>query len=391
MRRVEKYFEHLSAEIRPYIAANGGPVILVQVENEYSNVAKRYGEDGQKYLRWMVDLTAHLGLNVQIITCEGGAPGSVECVTGHSISDEIIARHQSIHPDQPKLWTELWTGWYDTWGFQHHLRDPRNIAYHLLNFITRGGSGWNYYMWHGGTNFGRTGMYLQTTSYDYDAPLDEYGRPTIKGLFLARLNQVVRANSRFFLEGERVNTISPSGIKKTIWRIGNDMLTVYVNDKEKTLKEGNVVLPSGSACIVDLKGNILFNTHSDFLSAQSTIKFPEWKTIVNSTGWKGWNEPLPLERTYDVVKNDQPIEQLSLTHDRSDYCWYSSTFNVVSNGPHKLDITYGGDFFYIYIDGELLSQSHPPFLENRGATTPEDPKHPQIGRASCRERVYRLV
>src|ERR1035437_7155883 len=52
LQRVEKYFRHLMAEVRPYLTSRGGPVILVQVENEYSNVAKRYGKAGQRYLAW---------------------------------------------------------------------------------------------------------------------------------------------------------------------------------------------------------------------------------------------------------------------------------------------------------------------------------------------------
>jgi beta-galactosidase len=87
---------------------------------------------------------------------------------------------------------------------------------------------------------------------------------------------------------------------------------------------------------------------------------------------------MPSVRTNDVVKNIQPIEQLILTHDKSDYCWYSSTFSVVSDSPQKLNITYGGDFFYIYIDGKPITQSQPPLMENRGTTMPDDPVHPPI-------------
>jgi hypothetical protein len=64
---------------------------------------------------------------------------------------------------------------------QHHVRDARNISYHLLRFVAAGGTTWNYYMWHGGTNFDRTSMYLQVNSYDFDAPLDQWGRLTRKG------------------------------------------------------------------------------------------------------------------------------------------------------------------------------------------------------------------
>lgn len=67
-------------------------------------------------------------------------------------------------PDHALIWTKLWTGWYDTWGYERHVRDPRNLTYYFLRFITASGTAWNYYMWHAGTNFGRTAMFFQSTA-----------------------------------------------------------------------------------------------------------------------------------------------------------------------------------------------------------------------------------
>ncbi|MCX6222681.1 MAG: beta-galactosidase [Bacteroidia bacterium] len=376
--RVEKYFEHLAAELRPYLATNGGPVILIQVENEYESVAQRYGKEGKRYLKWVVELAARLQLNVQTITCAGGAPGAIECVNGHSISLEGITYHQSKYPDQPLIWTELWPAWYDTWGYQHHLRDARNIAFNVLNFLGNGGSGWNYYMWHGGTNFGRTSMYLQTTSYDFDAPLDEYGRPTLKGLYLARLHKAVKANSKIFLNSERIQKNLSSGIKKTTWSNGKELLTVFVNETDHLCTEDNLTLLPRSARLFDSEGKLLFDSQSDYQATQSAIKLHEWESPVALQNWMIWNEPMPSARIDDFVKNLQPVEQLSLTHDQTDYCWYSNSFTTTAKGQQKIDITYGGDFFYIYLDGKLLTQSQPPFSENRGLTMPEDADHPYV-------------
>jgi len=378
MKRVEKYFEHLAAEVRPYLASNGGPVILVQVENEYANVAKRYGEDGQKYLKWVVELVSNMGIDVQKITCEGGAEGAIECVNGHSIPFDRSERHKASKPDQPLIWTELWPAWYDTWGFQHHLRDARNIAFHILNFLGNGGTGWNYYMWHGGTNFGRTSMYLQTTSYDFDAPLDEFGRSSLKGLYLARLHEAVITNSKIFLNGERKQKNLASGIKQTNWTEGNESLTLLVNESDQTLTEDKVTLLARSARLTNSEGKILFDSQGDYDKTQSKVKLPEWKNLVKLQNWQVWNEPMPSARNESVSKNVQPVEQLSLTHDQTDYCWYSSNFTADVKGQQKIDITYGGDLFYIYLDGKLITQSEPPFQENRGVTMPEDPAHPYI-------------
>jgi beta-galactosidase len=378
MNRVEKYFEHLAAEIRPYLATNGGPVIMVQVENEYANVAKRYGEDGQRYLKWVVELASRMGIDVQKITCEGGAEGAIECVNGFSIPLERSISHKANKPDQPLIWTELYPAWYDTWGFQHHLRDARNMAFNILNFLGNGGTGWNYYMWHGGTNFGRTSMYLQTTSYDFDAPIDEYGRPSPKGLYLSRLHEAIKSNSKIILEGERTQKVLLSGIRKTTWTSVMGNLTLLVNESGQTLTDGHLTLSARTALLFNSEGKVIFDSQVDFQKIQSETKFSAWKSLVKPLDWKVWNEPLPSERADDVIKNKQPVEQLSLTKDQTDYCWYSAKFTSTIKGQQKIDITYGGDFFYIYLDGKLITQSQPPFMENRGLTMPEDPNHPYI-------------
>ncbi|GMP81597.1 hypothetical protein CsSME_00036249 [Camellia sinensis var. sinensis] len=76
----------------------------------------------------------------------------------------------------PKMWTEAWTGWYTKFGGPIPQRPVEDLAFLVARFIQNNGSFINYYMYHGGTNFGRTtaGLFI-ATSYDYDAPIDEYG------------------------------------------------------------------------------------------------------------------------------------------------------------------------------------------------------------------------
>ncbi|XP_057971732.1 beta-galactosidase 15-like isoform X1 [Malania oleifera] len=79
------------------------------------------------------------------------------------------------NPNVPKMWTENWTGWFKNWGGKDPYRIAEDVAFAVARFFQYGGTFQIYYMYHGGTNFGRTagGPYI-TTSYDYDAPLDEY-------------------------------------------------------------------------------------------------------------------------------------------------------------------------------------------------------------------------
>ncbi|HBC87669.1 MAG TPA: hypothetical protein DCZ94_11990 [Lentisphaeria bacterium] len=357
MRRVEKYFSHLVSEFRPYLAGNGSTIILVQVENEYANVAKRYGDDGQRYIAWMGELAKKLGVDVPIIMCEGGAEGAIETVNGFSISEERMQQFRKAHPGMPIIWTELWPSWYDTWGFQRHYRDPRNIASHILSFIANGGSGFNYYMFHGGTNFGRTSMYLQTTSYDFDALLDEHGSPALKGRYLARLHRVLVENAGIILDGNcEVRSYAEGDITST-WSKADRSITI-------TCRKSPF-----QATVKDEKGSVLFDTEDYYSVILSSHRPSKWKSLPAPSDWQSWAEPRPCERMDDAISSPGPLEQLSLTHDKSDYCWYSSEIKLERTGEHVLELTHCADVMSVFIDGRPAGYSQAPFLENRGPTS----------------------
>lgn len=362
LRRVEKYFEHLCAEVRPYLATRGGPIILAQVENEYANVAKRYGADGERYLVWMAELARRLGIDVPIIMCEGAAPNVIETVNGFSIPDERVAKFRRTHPDLPMIWTELWPSWYDTWGFQAHRRSAGNIAWHLLRFIGNGGAGWNYYMWHGGTNFGRTSMYLQTTNYDFDGPIDEYGRITAKGAYLARLHKVLNSHQELLVSGARERTTVAGGGTQIRWTLGEQSLTFEHDEK-------------GAGRVISSDGHTLFDTLTDAKAVEKSWHAAEWQTAAVPEQWQVRPEPRPLQRT-DGITAAQPVEGLSLTHDQSDYCWYSTDVSFAVAGTQVVEFAGCGDLIYLNLDGELVAQTQPPFRENRGSTTPEPGARP---------------
>ncbi len=375
--RVEKYFERLAVVVKPHLATVGGPVALVQVENEYANVAKRYGEAGQEYLRWMVALAKRLGLaDVPTTTCEGGAPGSIETSNGDTFPAEKIAKLRAEHPNAPLLWSESYPGWYELWGGEPHTpRDPREIAFDTLDFIAAGGAGFNYYMWHGGTNFGRTSMYLQTTSYDFHAPLDEFGRPTAVGEYLGVMHRALASNTSILLDGTRATTGIATGVTKTTWGTGDRHLSMWINAAKTPFPVSGMTLPPSSVRFLAARGTVLFDTHQTFDKVQATYRAPAWMDIAKPTQWQTWQEPMPIERNEHAIASVDPIEQLSLTKDRTDYMWYSSQIDGTGG---TLTIPYGGDMFYLFVDGKLAATSELPLNENRGPITPEDPEHPRI-------------
>jgi hypothetical protein len=391
LKRVEKYFERLAIEVNPHLATRGGAVDMIQVENEYANVAARYGTEGQEYLKWMADLARHVGFaDVPTTMCEGAVVGPISTLNGFEVPARRISEFRAKNDRDPLLWTELWPSWYDTWGEEQPSdaldytrdwdarrdHDPRTIALAILSFLSNGGAGWSYYMWHGGTNFGRSTMFLQTTSYDFHAPLDEYGRLTLKGAYLGQLHHAVRAHQDYILQGERSSVVTASGAQRIAWKLNGRELSLILEFAPNATKDS--ALHPVNAKIVDPDGKTVFDTKDAYQKIEASWKAPAWNTINSAPlEWHAWSEPMPSGRDHEATHSPQPVEQLLLTKDHTDYCWYSTKIDVKTAGTQQLLIPYGGDFFYVYLDGKLAGQTVAPLKEDRGPITPEDPAHPR--------------
>ncbi len=183
----DRYLDQLLPPLLPHLAANGGPVIAVQVENEYG----AYGDD-TAYLKHVEQALRSRGVDELLFTCDqanaehlgaGTLPGTLATVTFGSRVEEHLAALRAHRPEGPLMCAEFWIGWFDHWGGPHHTRSASDAAADLDRLLSAGASV-NIYMFHGGTNFGFTNganhkhAYEPTvTSYDYDAPLTESGDP----------------------------------------------------------------------------------------------------------------------------------------------------------------------------------------------------------------------
>ena len=182
---VDTYFARLLPPLVRYLR---NPVVAVQVENEYG----AYGDD-RNYLEHLVKALRYNGIDVPLFTsdqppdlADGGLPGITRTVNFGGSPEAKLAILREHQPDGPLMCAEFWIGWFDQWGGPHVVRDAADAAKDLDALLAAGASV-NFYMFHGGTNFGFTngandkGTYRPTvTSYDYDAPLDEAGDPTAK-------------------------------------------------------------------------------------------------------------------------------------------------------------------------------------------------------------------
>ncbi|GAA2779837.1 beta-galactosidase [Kitasatospora sp. CM 4170] len=185
---VDDYLADLLPPLKPYLSTHGGPVVAVQLENEYG----AYGED-TGYLADLAELLRAHGVDVPLFTCDqpadlerGGLDGVLRTANFGSRVEAGLAELRRHQPTGPLMCSEFWIGWFDRWGGTHTTRDPADAADDLDRLLAAGASV-NIYMFHGGTNFGFTsgandkGRYRPTvTSYDYDSLLDEAGDPTPK-------------------------------------------------------------------------------------------------------------------------------------------------------------------------------------------------------------------
>ena len=187
---LQRYLQNVLDIVRPLQITEGGPVVLVQVENEYG----AYGDDTE-YLQELADAIRDAGITVPLMTVDqpedemlenGSLPGVLKTASFGSRSRERLATLRRHQPTGPLMCSEFWDGWFDSWGGHHHTTPVAESAGELDELLALGASV-NVYMFHGGTNFGFTngandkGVYQPiVTSYDYDAPLDEAGEPTEK-------------------------------------------------------------------------------------------------------------------------------------------------------------------------------------------------------------------
>ncbi|OKS88656.1 glycoside hydrolase family 35 protein [Mucilaginibacter polytrichastri] len=187
------YIKELSKQLVPYLVTNGGNILMVQFENEYGSYS-----DDKSYLELNRKIFADAGFNGVLFTCDGETqmpkgylPGYLPAVNGLEDTAMVKTLINKYHGGKgPYYIAEWYPGWFDSWG-KPHAKTGIDDAAKKLDDILSAGISINMYMFHGGTtrdfmngaNMSKTEAYApQTSSYDYDAPLDEAGNPTAKYL-----------------------------------------------------------------------------------------------------------------------------------------------------------------------------------------------------------------
>ena len=202
MEPAVRWIKRLGQELAPLQAGNGGPIVLVQVENEYGSFAEdhMHGDD-HAYMEANRQALVDAGFTrAQLYTADGPdviKKGSLPDLPvginfdGNRVgeAEKSFAKLKAIRPDGPRFNSEFWAGWFDHWGGKHAHTSTETQAANL-DWMLRQGYSVSIYMFHGGTDFGwmngaNSNDILKpyepdVTSYDYDSALDESGRPTAK-------------------------------------------------------------------------------------------------------------------------------------------------------------------------------------------------------------------
>jgi beta-galactosidase len=204
-----KYMRQVGEHLAPLQITRGGPILIVQVENEYGS----FGND-KVYLHAIRQMIRDAGFDVTLYTSDGSRPrmlgggtlpealAAINFGAGDDPAGEF-ANFAKFRQNVPRMCGEFWVGWFDHWGEKHH-HDAPEVAAKGLDWMLSRGISVSLYMVHGGTSFGfmsganyARAYQPDISSYDYDSPLDEAGRPTPK----------------FFALGEVVRKYLPAGMQ----------------------------------------------------------------------------------------------------------------------------------------------------------------------------------
>ncbi len=422
MERVDKFEEKVAEQLAPLTIQNGGPIIMVQVENEYGS----YGED-KAYVSAIRDtVRKYFGDKIALFQCDWSSNfeknglddmiWTMNFGTGANIKDQF-RRLKQLRPDSPLMCSEFWSGWFDKWGGKHETRSAKDMVDGLKEMLDNNIS-FSLYMTHGGTSFGHwagansPGFAPDVTSYDYDAPINEYGRATEKYWELRAMLQgfsdkklpnppadiktvtipkftVSEYSSMWDFDGVEMHksvdlktmeefdqgwgsmiysTELPVFDKPAKLHLenGHDHIQVFIGDKyigtlDRRMGEKDIVLPSQSTkqtlyLVVEAMGRINFGRAiKDFKGivgdAEMTIELGGNHFTASLKNWNTYMIP----DTYGFYKERKYTTANVADKNARHPGYYKATFNVKKPGDTFIDMSTWGKGL-VYVNGHALGR-----------------------------------
>ncbi|KAJ8899934.1 hypothetical protein K2173_019639 [Erythroxylum novogranatense] len=353
-------------------ASQGGPIILAQIENEYGNVEWAYGSDGYDYIKWCANLAQGYKVGIPWIMCQqdNAPPPMISTCNGY-----YCDQWKNPKSNTPKIWTENWSGWFKNWGGQNPHRTAEDLAFAVARFFQQQGTVHNYYMYHGGTNFGSTagGPYI-TTSYDYDAPLDEYGNLNQpKWGHLKELHFLLRSMEKALTYGAIRNLDFPGNRQITIYSYEGKRSCFFANshntdDYTFDFENNKYLVPAWSVSILHDCYKEVYNT--------AKVNNAQTATMIKVPNTDDDDEPYTFHWTWrpenvlqlnkkdalgnNLLHSNELLDQKIATNGTNDYLWLMTSVvydekNPLWNAPGKslyLSVHTKGHVVHAFVNGK---------------------------------------
>ncbi|KAK4722997.1 hypothetical protein R3W88_013230 [Solanum pinnatisectum] len=347
--------------------SQGGPIILSQIENEYQPEREALGAAGEAYVQWAAQMAVGLNTGVPWVMCkEDDAPDPIINTCNGFYCDEFSPNK----PYKPTMWTEAWTGWFAEFGGTIPMRPVQDLAFAVARFIQKGGSFVNYYMFHGGTNFGRTaGGPFITTSYDYDAPIDEYGlirEP--KYSHLKEFHRVIKLCESALLSSDPTVVSLGNYQQAHVFSSGKGNCAAFLSNYDSNsaatvvFNKKHFNLPPWSISILPDCSHVAFNTAKVGARTSQVHMTPTGSQLHS---WGAYSEDvfsLEDSSTFEAVGL---LEQINITRDNSDYLWYITSVDISPSdsflrGGQKptLNVYSSGHAVHVFVNGKLSGSSY---------------------------------
>lgn len=344
--------------------SQGGPIILAQVENEYKPEEMEFGPAGVDYMNWAAQMAVGMDTGVPWVMCkQDDAPDPVINTCNGFYCDNFVPNK----PNKPTMWTEAWSGWYTDFGGASPHRPVEDLAFAVARFLVKGGSFVNYYMYHGGTNFGRTagGPFVATT-YDYDAPIDEYGlirQP--KWGHLKELHKAIKLCEPALVSGDPVVTSLGHFQQAYMYSAGVGNCAAFLVNYDSSSVARVIfngqhfkIAPWSVSILPDCR-NVVFNT------AKVDIQTSQMKMApVGGFGWDSFDENIASFEDISITSVGL-LEQINITRDNTDYLWYITSVEVDGDEPFikngglpVLTVQSAGHALHVFINDDLAGSQY---------------------------------
>ncbi|OVA19595.1 D-galactoside/L-rhamnose binding SUEL lectin domain [Macleaya cordata] len=371
-------------------ASQGGPIILAQIENEYNNVQLAYKTMGTRYVQWAGTMAVGLKTGVPWVMCkQKDAPDPViNTCNGRNCGDTFTGPNR---PNKPSLWTENWTAQYRVFGDPPSQRSAEDLAFSVARFFSKNGTLANYYMYYGGTNFGRTASSFVTTRYYDEAPLDEYGlQKEPKWGHLRDLHSALRLCKKALLFGTKISVENLGDqLEARIYeKPGTNVCAAFLCNNHTrepttaTFRGVEYYLPAHSISILPDCKTVVYNTQTmqvpsvgrylltttfrakQVVAQHNARTFHKSEVANKDIKWEMSHEKIP---TVDEapIKFDKPLELLAQTKDTTDYLWYTTRIDVTDDDlPRRKDIlpviqvANLGHAMHAFVNGEYIGSGH---------------------------------